>query len=46
MRTLHENALLRTNLDDTDVLRRRIRNGLRVTLDLSEMADRRLVTMP
>jgi hypothetical protein len=45
LRTLHESALLRNSLDDADALRRRIRNGMRITLDLSEMADRRLVVV-
>jgi hypothetical protein len=43
---LHENALLRTNLDRTNVLRRRIRSGIQVTLDLSDAADRELVWKP
>ena len=40
---LHENALLRTNPDRTDILRRRIRSATRVTVDLSDLADRELV---
>lgn len=43
---LHRSALLRTTPDRTDLLRRRIRNGIRVTLDLSGMADRDLVWKP
>jgi len=46
LRALREDALLRTNLDDADILRRRIRNGMRVTLDVSEMAGRKLVVVP
>lgn len=37
LRTLHENALLRTSPEDADVLRRRIRNGTRIILDRSAM---------
>jgi hypothetical protein len=43
---LHENALLWTNADRGDSLRRRIRDGIRVTVDLSDMADRELVWKP
>lgn len=43
---LHENTLLRTSLNRSDVLRRRIRNGIRVTLDLSDVADREMVWKP
>lgn len=39
---LHENALLRTNPDRADTLRRRISSGIRVTVDLSDLADREL----
>lgn len=42
----HQNGLLRTNLNRTDILRRRIRSGIRVTLDLSETPDRELVWKP
>ena len=44
--TLHENALLRTNTNLAGVLRRRIRSGTRVTVDLSDTADRELVWRP
>jgi hypothetical protein len=44
--TLHENALLRTDLNRSDVLRRRIRSGMRVTVNLSDMADRELAWKP
>jgi hypothetical protein len=37
LRALHEKALLRTSLEDADVLRRRIRNGTRIILDHSAM---------
>nr|ABD74838.1 conserved hypothetical protein [Sinorhizobium arboris LMG 14919] len=43
---LHQNALLRTKPDRSDILRRRIRSGIRVTVDLSAMADRDLVWKP
>ena len=36
---LHEAGLLKTNPDRSDVLRRQIRNGLRLTLDLSDLSD-------
>jgi len=38
--TLHENGLLQVSSDRPDILRRRIRNGLRITLDLSNLEDR------
>jgi len=43
---LHDNALLRTSPDRTDMLRRRIRSGTRVTVDLSDLLDRELVWKP
>ena len=43
---LHENALLWTNPDRADILRRRIRSGIRITIDLSDMADRELLWKP
>lgn len=43
---LHQSGLLRTDPDRSDVLRRRIRNGSRVTLDLSTVSDRNLVWKP
>ena len=36
---LHEAGLLKTNPDRSDILRRQIRNGIRLTLDLSGPAD-------
>lgn len=44
--TLHENGLLQANSDRTDILRRRIKNGLRITLDLSDLANRELAWKP
>jgi hypothetical protein len=43
---LHKSALLWTNPDCTDILRRRIRTGTRVTVNLSGLADRELVWKP
>jgi hypothetical protein len=43
LRSLQESALLRTNMDRPDALRQRIRNGMRITVDLSGMPDRELV---
>jgi hypothetical protein len=43
---LHENGLLWTNSDSTDILRRRIRTGTRVTVNLSGLADTELVWKP
>jgi hypothetical protein len=43
---LHEKGLLRMIPDRTDILRRRIRNGVRVTVDLSGVADRESVWKP
>jgi hypothetical protein len=43
---LHESALLWTNPESTDILRRRIRTGTRVTINLSGLADRELVWKP
>jgi hypothetical protein len=43
---LHANAVLWTNPDSTDILRRRIRTGTRVTINLSGLADRELVWKP
>ncbi|NIX76670.1 DUF1062 domain-containing protein [Microvirga terricola] len=43
---LHERALLRIEPDRTDILRRRIKNGLKVTIDLSGYADRELWKPP
>lgn len=40
---LHQSGLLRTDPDHPDTLRRRIRNGIRVALDLSDVSDRNLV---
>ena len=44
--SLHANALLRTNVNRSDVLRRRIRSGIRVMLDLSAIADREFLWKP
>lgn len=38
--SLHEAGTLRTNSDRTDILRRRIKTGTQVTIDLSAEADR------
>jgi hypothetical protein len=46
LRALHESALLRTNSSSTDVLRRRIRTGLRVTVSLAALADWESVWKP
>ena len=43
---LHEAGLLKTKPDRADILRRRIRNGVRVTVDLSDLDDRELVWRP
>jgi len=43
---LRASALLSTNPDSTDILRRRIRTGTRVTVNLSGFADRELVWKP
>jgi hypothetical protein len=43
---LHESALLWTNPDSTNILRRRIRTGTRVTVNLSGLADRETVWKP
>ena len=43
---LHESALLWTNPDSTDILRRRIRTGTRVMVNLSGLADRELMCKP
>jgi hypothetical protein len=43
---LHQAGLLTTSPNRTSVLRRRIRNGLRVTVDLSGLDDRELVWKP
>jgi hypothetical protein len=43
---LHQSALLRTDPDRTDILRRRIRAGIRVTVNRSGLADRELVWKP
>lgn len=43
---LHQSALLRTNPDRTDILRRRIRTGIRVTVNRSGLADKELVWKP
>lgn len=37
---LHENALLRSDPDRVDILRRRVRSGTRIRFDLSGQADR------
>jgi hypothetical protein len=39
LRALHQSALLQTDPDRTDILRRRIRTGIRVTVDRSGLAD-------
>jgi hypothetical protein len=41
LRALHESASLRTHPDRTDILRRRIRTGIRVTVDYAHLVDRR-----
>ncbi|GAU86372.1 DUF1062 domain-containing protein [Bosea sp. BIWAKO-01] len=40
LQTLHEDGALRTNPERADILKRRIRTGTRVTIDLSTEADR------
>jgi hypothetical protein len=42
----HQAGLLKTNPDRADILGRRIRNGVRVTVDLSGLDDRELVWKP
>jgi hypothetical protein len=39
---LHQAGLLKTNPDRSDILRRQIRNGVRLTLDLSGLADSKM----
>jgi hypothetical protein len=46
LNTLHANALLRINPDRADAVRRRIRHGLRITLDLADVPDRQLIVVP
>jgi hypothetical protein len=46
LRAMHDGALLRTSTDRSEILRQRIRNGIRITLDLSSMPDRELVWKP
>jgi hypothetical protein len=43
---LHQAGLLTTNPDRADILGRRIRNGVHVTVDLSDQDDRELVWKP
>jgi hypothetical protein len=42
LQTLHGKGLLRTKPDRADVLRRRIRTGIEVMIDLAAVADREL----
>jgi hypothetical protein len=42
LQTFHGKGLLRTNPDRADVLRRRIRTGIEVMIDLAAVADREL----
>ena len=42
LQTLHEKGLLRTNPDRADILRRRIKTGIEVMIDLATVADREL----
>lgn len=42
LQTLHEKGLLRTNSDRADIMRRRIRTGVEVMIDLATVADREL----
>ena len=42
LQTLHKHGLLRINPDRTDILRRRIKTGITVMIDLATMADREL----
>lgn len=44
--TLHESGLLQANTHRTDMLRRHIKNGFRITLDLADRKDRELVWKP
>lgn len=46
LRTLNESGLLQANSDRTDMLRRRIKDGLRITIDLSNLEDRELFWKP
>ncbi|MBB3590937.1 hypothetical protein FHX08_001281 [Rhizobium sp. BK529] len=42
LQTLHEKGLLQVSPDRADILRRRIRSGTEVTIDLATTADRKL----
>lgn len=42
LQRLYEKGLLRTNADRADILRRRIRTGIEVMIDLATVADREL----
>ncbi|CDM62601.1 MULTISPECIES: DUF1062 domain-containing protein [Rhizobium] len=46
LRTLYESGLLQANSDRTDILRRRIKDGLRIAIDLSNLEDRDLFWKP
>lgn len=46
LQTLHDAGRLRTNSDRADILRRRIRTGTQVTIDLSAEPDRERVWRP
>ncbi|MDP9811549.1 hypothetical protein J2W42_004413 [Rhizobium tibeticum] len=46
LRALNESGLLQANSDRTDMLRRRIKDGLRITIDLSNLDDRELFWKP
>ena len=43
LNALHESGLLKTNPDRSDILRRQIRSGIRMTLDLSDVPDSKRV---
>jgi hypothetical protein len=43
---LQEDALLRTNPDHAEILRRRIRSGIRIMVDLSSLPNREIVWKP
>jgi hypothetical protein len=43
---LQEHALLRTNPERADILRQRIRSGIRIMVDLSSLPDREIVWKP
>jgi hypothetical protein len=46
LQTLHDDDMLQTNSDRADVLRRRVKTGTRVTIDVSTEAEREQLWRP